>query len=215
MEKKDIQDVIEKRLEGNIERSEIESVIDEKMEKPQSSKITITSINPDIQNYLNGFAVIREFNKIHMYFFDAEEDSLMSESKITVAKEVCYLESGYYVNLEEYVNEMMNRIQNQKPNKDILSFIGEDEEELTIEELLEKAFHFLFDEGAIYFGKDMKNKKIDSYQDLIKENDLQERPYSIYTLLSGLYVRRDLVETFFKQIKVKCIEKTEEDHKTK
>ena len=203
IDREDIVDIMNAELDRDISRDDIEEVIDENIEKKPTLKVIITSIGKKIANLLNGFAVIREekTGRVHLYHHDAKTDTLKGER--VYLNDQLKVNSGYYVNFQEYVDQMLDEIISKYPNPESIHFVRDDGEEKTIGEVLEEVFAILMKQGALRFGKGLKGKTITSYQELRNLELEGTETYANEPLRVGVYVRRDVLTRVFARYQAK------------
>ena len=206
LSRKEIEEVVEQQIDPTLKASEIQEVVNEKIDTPPIKRIAIKSINKNIANYLKGFAVIKEekTGNVHLYYQNPEEYELIGEKELTTDQ--LSAKSGYYVNYQEYLDELFQLIEKENPWGEVVSFVDQEENEKSIDEVLEEAFTYLRDYGAFYYGN-VITRQANTYQELKEINPMITRSYCFRPLLTGLYVRRDLLIEFFKKYKTKIAEK--------
>jgi len=189
--------------EEELSRGDIISVIDEELDKKPSLRVIITSISKKIADLLNGFAVIKEekTGRAHLYYHDAKKDSLTNEKVILNNK--LDADSGYYVNFQEYIDEILNDIIENSASPEEIHFVREDGVEKTMKEMFEEAFAIARQAGAIRFGKELVGKDIKSYQDLLDLQLNQQEEFGTESLKVGIYVRRDIITRIFAKYKAR------------
>ena len=204
-------DVVEISEDDELLSSEdIKEVIDESASKLGKLGVLFHTISNKISSLLNGFAVVREKEdkKVDLYYHDAESDTLTGKKTI----ENSNLESGYYVNYQEYVDNMLDSLTDKYPTATMIEFINENEEVCSLNQLLDSTFKVLHEAGAIRFGKELEHANISSYGDL---KDLELTGNGMYAgneLRKGMYVRRDILNKIFSKYKAKItLEQKEEE----
>ena len=186
-----------------LSRDDIKDVINESYSILGSIGVFFTSVSKKLAKLLNGFAVVKEEeeDKVDLYYHDAEKGEL--RAKTTYNKEDLDVESGYYVNYQEYVSDMLDSLYDQYPTTTKIDFINEEGVECSLTELLEAVFEVLRDAGSIRFGKDLKGKEINSFQDLQAINTASQESYNGEMMNTGIYVRRDVLNKVFSKYKAK------------
>ena len=189
------------RIEGKQEKTtkeEIEELLDEEL-----SDSKLVSISRKIADKMNGFAVVREdkTNRVHLYYHDAKTNSLTGE-EIYLNNSV-EADSGYYVNYEDYIDNMLDELMNKYPESNTMTFIRDDGLVRPLREVLEEAYDILRQRGAMRFGQDLFKETINSFADLKKLDTNYTEDYAGEPLRVGVYVRRDLVTRIFDKYKVK------------
>lgn len=189
--------------EEELSRGDIISAIDEELDKKTSLRVIITSISKKIADLLNGFAVIKEekTGRAHLYYHDAKKDTLTNEKVILNNK--LDADSGYYVNFQEYIDELLNNIIENSASPEEIHFVREDGVEKTMKEMFEEAFAIARQAGAIRFGKGLVGKDIKSYQDLLDLQLNQQEEFGTESLKVGIYVRRDIITRIFAKYKAR------------
>ena len=189
------------RIEGKQEKAtkeEIEELLDEEL-----SDSKLVSISRKIADKMNGFAVVREdkTNRVHLYYHDAKTNVLTGE-EIYLNNSV-EADSGYYVNYEDYIDNMLDELMNKYPESNTMTFIRDDGLVRPLREVLEEAYDILRQRGAMRFGQDLFKETINSFADLKKLDTNHTEDYAGEPLRVGVYVRRDLVTRIFDKYKVK------------
>ncbi|MBR4693349.1 MAG: hypothetical protein IKQ06_04615 [Bacilli bacterium] len=189
------------RIEGKQEKTtkeEIEELLDEEL-----SDSKLVSISRKIADKMNGFAVVREdkTNRVHLYYHDAKTNVLTGE-EIYLNNSV-EADSGYYVNYEDYIDNMLDELMNKYPESNTMTFIRDDGLVRPLREVLEEAYDILRQRGAMRFGQDLFKETINSFADLKKLDTNYTEDYAGEPLRVGVYVRRDLVTRIFDKYKVK------------
>ncbi len=204
-----IEELIDEELNKRISRKDIHDVIDSKLEP--ETKVVLTSINRDMANHLDGFVVIREekTGKAILYHHDSKEKVLSGKQEYK--NNQLNADTGFYVNIEEYVERLLDIIMAVYPTMESISFV-KDGETKSLNEVLEEVFIILRDSKAIRFGKELKGKEINTYEDLLNIPTTKEE-YQGKKLQTGMYVRRDILTDLFDQYKVK-ISYTEDKEKS-
>ena len=210
--REDIIDVINEHLDRDLTRDGIQEVINENMDKQPIFKVVITSIGRKIADLLNGFAVVREekTGRAHLYHHDAKTDSLKGE-KVFINNQL-KVDSGYYVNYQEYIDQMLDEIVAKYPAPEEIRFVRDDQEERSLNEVLEEAFAILMQQGALRFGKELQGKKITTYKELRSLQLEGTEEYANEPLKVGVYVRRDVLTRIFARYHAK-VTVMEEDNK--
>ena len=203
--RKDIEETIEDNMpvDEYINKKDIEEMIDEKINAISPLKIVLANISRKVQDLLNGFAVVRESKtgRTNLYYHDAKNDTL--RGKTTFYNNQLNVESGYYVNYDEYLNKILNEVAISYPDAIKLSFVRNDGEERTFSEVAEEAFTIARQEGAIRFGKAIQGKNIASYQEFVDMNLKGDEEYQGELLRTGFYVRRDVLVRIFNCYKIR------------
>lgn len=179
-------------------KEEIEELLDEEL-----SDSKLVSISRKIADKMNGFAVVREdkTNRVHLYYHDAKTNALTGE-EIYLNNSV-EADSGYYVNYEDYIDNMLDELMNKYPESNTMTFIRDDGLVRPLREVLEEAYDILRQRGAMRFGQDLFKETINSFADLKKLDTNHTEDYAGEPLRVGVYVRRDLVTRIFDKYKVK------------
>ena len=204
--REDIKSSINDEFKEPITRDEIKEVLDDVLDNTPSFKVRITSISKKLADTLNGFAIIREekTGRAHMYYYDAKSSSLTGEQ--VFKNNELKADSGYYVNYQEYVEKMMDEILENCPEVERIKFIREDGETRSFEQLVEEVFAIIRKNGgSIRYGQSLIGKEINTYKDLINNNDNQEEEYkgNGKKVRSGIYVRRDILNRIISKFKAK------------
>ena len=202
-----IKEVIEEQIEA-LSRGEIVEAIEEQFNLVEP-KVVEEAMNLETINQMNGFAVMRENKETaHLYYFDGETSSLNGETMMTT--NAITAGSGYYVNYEEFVNQLLDSLLTKYPTMEEVTFVREDGEVRTKEQILEEAFQILKNRGALRFGTTLDGKELKSFQELVSTEKRKEK-YKGYPLQTGLYVRRDYLRRIFSKFKMKITLKKEEE----
>ncbi len=126
---------------------------------------------------------------------------------------------GTYVNIVEYTTNLLTYLTNTYENLNELTFITENEEELTPAETMERAFAYCSQGGGMSIGEEYselfrnKGKEV-QYADLNKIYDSKAtKSYNKEKtkLKKGLYMNKELIEEFFKRLKVRIIVNKNQD----
>ena len=184
-----------------LSREDIKEVVDESFSKLGKLGVILTAISDKISSLLNGFAVVREKEdkKADLYYHDAATGTLKDKKTV----ENSNLESGYYVNYQEYVDNMLDSILEQYPTASKIEFINEEGQEYTLDQLLDGVFVVLHEAGAIRFGNEIANADINTYKDLKELNADGTAKFNGNELRKGMYVRRDMLNKVFSKYKAK------------
>ena len=184
-----------------LSREDIKEVVDESFSKLGKLGVILTAISDKISILLNGFAVVREKEdkKADLYYHDATTGTLKDKKTV----ENSNLESGYYVNYQEYVDNMLDSILEQYPTASKIEFINEEGQEYTLDQLLDGVFVVLHEAGAIRFGNEIANADINTYKDLKELNVDGTAKFNGNELRKGMYVRRDMLNKVFSKYKAK------------
>ena len=202
LSKEEVRTVINEELE-DLSRKEIEEEINERLNHQPTYKVVMTSISRKLADTLNGFTVVREekTGRAHLYYHDAKKNMLENEQ--VYLNNSFNSETGYYINFQEYVDLLLDEIVSKYPNPEEISFIRDDGEKRTLNELLEEAYAILNQHGALRYGKDVVGKRYKSYKELRQETPYQEEEYYGKPLKTGVYVRRDILTRIMAKYKAK------------
>ena len=212
----DIYDVISNEmdaLEGKVSRDDISSVINEEYSRISKIGTYISSISRKISRFLNGFTAAKNDNKVILYYHDANRGELRGRREYSADR--LKIDSGYYVNYQEYLNSMLDNLMDKFPNMESVSFIDNDDNELTLNELANNAFNVLLKAGTIKFGSSLRGKSINNYQEYKDMNITGESNYNGEVLKDGIYVRRDILDSIFCKCKAKVRLSAQEEINTK
>ena len=196
-----------------LSREDVEEIVNESTSKLGKLGVLLTTISDKISSLLNGFAVVREKEekKADLYYHDATTGTLKDKTTI----ENSNLESGYYVNYQEYVDNMLDSILEQYPTATKIEFINEDENVVSLNQLLDAVYVVLHEAGAIRFGDELKNAKLDTYKDLKELNANGTATFNGNELRKGMFVRRDMIKKVFSKYKAKVtLDNTKEEENT-
>ena len=194
-----------------LKREDIISVVNDEIEKKSKFGVVLKSISRKLTDILKGFAVIREekTGRMHYYYHDPKTDILKGNMSFQNAKE--RIESGYYVNYEEYVESIMNETIEQNPNMTRITMVRDDGRETTFGAVAEEAFQISKKYGIIKLGKELKGKDIKTFEELRKMNLEGEEIVASEKLRKGVYVRRDIISRIFDKHKMRIESKKEEE----
>ena len=157
------------------------------------SGIKITYINTDLINQMNGLAVIREprTGRINIYGYEHEDINLAGKKVIENSESK--IESGYYVNLSEYVGILAHGTEEQYGEDSNFAFVNEDGEYLNFYDVINNIMATCRSEGALRYGKEYKDTSFDSYEELEQQYTGNRGIFKGVELTKGLYVRRDIL----------------------
>ena len=173
------------------------------------SKVVLTSINPDMANHLDGFVVVREekTGTVNLYHNDSNTNTL--SGKQVYKNNQLTADTGYYVNIEEYAERLLDIIMAVYPTMEDVCFT-KDGETKSFNEAFNEVFKVLRDAKAIRFGKELKGKDINTYEDLVSIPTKKEE-YQGKLLQTGMYVRRDILTNLFNEYTVKVTYRDEKE----
>ena len=200
--RKAMEEVVNSELDKqNLSRGDIIELVDQELEKKSPLRITMTSINNKVGDLLNGFAVVREkvTGRVHMYYHDAQTSTLTNEKVYPAGK--LKVDSGYYVNFEEAIDRVLDEIAARHLYAETINVLRKDGKEG--KPSIEEIFEVLKKAGAIRFGKDLVDKKIDTYEDLRGLGYKKKQSFGDASLTAGIYVRRDILEKVLAMYKAK------------
>lgn len=157
------------------------------------SGIKITYINTDLINQMNGLAVIREprTGRINIYGYEHEDINLAGKKVIENSES--NIESGYYVNLSEYVGILAHGIEEQYGEDSNFAFVNDEGEYLNFYDVINNIMATCRSEGALRYGKEYKDTSFDSYEELEQQYTGNRGVFKGIELTKGLYVRRDIL----------------------
>ena len=157
------------------------------------SGIKITYINTDLINHMNGLAVIREpkSGRINIYGYENEDINLSGKKVIEAADSK--IESGYYVNLSEYIGILAHGIEDQYGSDSNFAFVDENGEYLNFYDVINNIMATCRLEGALRYGREYKDTSFDSYEELEEQYTGNKGIFKGVELTKGLYVRRDIL----------------------
>jgi len=214
LNRNDIQEVIDDKMddlnEPVLSREDITDVINQEYSKLSRLGIMLTGLSKKISSILNGFAVVREdkAKKTHVYYHDAASDEL--KGKKTYENDSLKIDSGYYVNYQEYIEKVIDSLLEKYPNMKEVKFINENEEEFDMNQFASLLFDILRASGSIKFGNELYTNKVDTYQDLVNLQLSDDGVYAGEKLRKGMYVRRDVLDHVMSQFKAKVYLNEEE-----
>ena len=154
----------------------------------------LSDVELDTLKNMNGFAVVRDDTKdeVDVYVCDQNEKDVL-KGKTTFNAMDYPIESGYYVNFDEFVQDS---ITDKYPDQEY-SFVNEEGEEYDRDTVLENAKEFSKKSGTIRFGEKGGAKSV--YHDV--------------PLTEGVYVNKSRLSTFFQKLKMKLLKKLD-SHKS-
>ena len=157
------------------------------------SGIKITYINTDIINHMNGLAVIREPRSGRINIYGYENDDINLAGKKVIENSANTIESGYYVNLSEYIGILAHGIEDQYGNNSNFAFVNEQGDYLNFYDVINNIMATCRNEGALRYGKEYKEANIGSYEELENQYTGSKGMFKGIELTKGLYVRRDIL----------------------
>ena len=157
------------------------------------SGIKITYINTDIINHMNGLAVIREPRSGRINIYGYENDDINLAGKKVIENSANTIESGYYVNLSEYIGILAHGIEDQYGNNSNFAFVNEKGDYLNFYDVINNIMATCRNEGALRYGKEYKEANIGSYEELENQYTGSKGVFKGIELTKGLYVRRDIL----------------------
>ena len=157
------------------------------------SGIKITYINTDIINHMNGLAVIREPRSGRINIYGYENDDINLAGKKVIENSANTIESGYYVNLSEYIGILAHGIEDQYGNNSNFAFVNEQGDYLNFYDVINNIMATCRNEGALRYGKEYKEANIGSYEELENQYTGSKGVFKGIELTKGLYVRRDIL----------------------
>lgn len=232
--REDISRIISKKLDElpkNITRKDIEEVIDnkfkevnpkqeaQKQEKEPKQEVkpkyVITSIGERMSADLKGFAIVKEAKagRINLYYHDPSKTTL--SGKRVMPQDALRLDSGYYVNIREYMDKIVDNIITRYPHPERIRFATADDKEVPITAAFEEAYQAAKKAGMIALGREFKQNKVNSFQELLRLEFSSDAVYEGEKMKKGIYVRRDVLDSIFAKYRVKAMINTEERQYTK
>ena len=157
------------------------------------SGIKITYINTDIINHMNGLAVIKEPRSGRINIYGYENDDINLAGKKVIENSANTIESGYYVNLSEYIGILAHGIEDQYGNNSNFAFVNEQGDYLNFYDVINNIMATCRNEGALRYGKEYKDANIGSYEELENQYTGSKGVFKGIELTKGLYVRRDIL----------------------
>ena len=215
LDKESQEEVIKEELEKiQLEEQELldkesqEEVIKEELEKIQLEEEKdweeLPLNNKKIEE-LNGFAIVKEplTNKVTAYSYDSKDKTALKNGTILETGEI-NLESGYYININEYLNTIQENIIENIKNPEKIIITKNNNQTLSYDELTEEIFQAIMASNFIYFGKEFEKEYL-NFKDL--ENTYQGTTSKYYDLelKKGLYIRKDLIENILNNYKIKFL----------
>ena len=198
-----------------LDRNAIVKIVNEEIDKKSKFGVVLKSISRKIIDTLKGFALIRESKtgRTTLYYHDPETDTLKGKAIISNIKE--RLNSGYYVNYQEYVENIMTKTIEENPNMTKITMVREDGRENTFGEVVEEGFRIANNYGVIKLGNEIKDKEVKSYEELRRLQLDGEEEVAGEKLRKGIYVRRDVISRIFDKYKMRIESKEIEEEKKK
>lgn len=198
---------------------EIERLRDEKLKKEhqenphkeENDELELElKVNTEILNSQNAIIIEKDSNRVDKYIYDAKTKEKVHEFTLANDKYNMYT-PGTYVNIVEYTTNLLTNIENKYKNLEIPTFITEDREELFPLETMERAYAYCSTGGGMSVGDEyvdlFRNKgkevKYEDLEDLYKPNATKSYNKGQTKLEKGLYMNKDLIEEFFKTLKVR------------
>ena len=157
------------------------------------SGIKITYINTDLINKMSGLAVIKEPKTGRLNIYGYEHDDSNLSGKKVIDDNDKKIESGYYVNLNEYIGILTHGIEEQYGENSNLAFVDEKGEYLNFYEVINEIMAACRREGALRYGKEYKGSTFDSYEEVESQYTGERGLFKGIELTKGLYVRRDVL----------------------
>ncbi len=196
-----IREQITEALDDSIARADMRSVIDELLEKEPKKVIKMTSIHTENMEDFNGFTVLREGKEgqVHLFYYDGRDKSLKGE--MTMPSSSLRVGTGYYINYEEFMSQMIDQLSKKYPNVEEIEFV-KGEQVMTLPMVMEEVYVEARKKGILRFGKALETQALEHYQE-VAANPKGVENYNGNPLQTGVYVPRTVLAELLSQYKVK------------
>lgn len=198
---------------------EIERLRDEKLKKEHQENPHVDQnneeefeelVNTEILNTQNMIIIEKNSDRVDKYIYDSKTKEKVHEFTLEYDKYNMYT-SGTYVNIVEYATNVLTNIANRYENLETLTFITEDQEELTPAETMKRAYAYCSTGGGMSVGDEYvdlfrnkgKNVQYEDLEEMYSGTDTKSYNKGKTKLEKGLYMNKELIEKFFKTLKVR------------
>lgn len=175
-------------------------------------------IDSKILNSQNAIIIEKNSGRVDKYIYDAKTKEKVLEFSLANDKYNMYT-PGTYVNIVEYEKNILTNLIDEYEGLQKITFITENQEELTPAETMERAFAYCSQGGGMSIGEEYtelfrNNGKEVQYADLDKmysESATKSYNKEKTKLKKGLYMNKELIEEFFKTLKVRILVNENQD----
>lgn len=199
--------------------TEIERLRDEALKREQPENLHIDQnnevefeepVNVEILNNQNALIIEKDSDRVDKYIYDAKTKEKVHEFTLANDKYNMYT-PGTYVNIVEYTTNVLTSIEDKYKNSEIPTFITEDQEELFPLEAMERAYAHCSTGGGMSVGDEYvdlfrnKGKKVkyEDIEEMYSPSSTKSYNKGKTKLEKGLYMNKELIEEFFKTLKVR------------
>ncbi len=190
--------------------NELYGFTDSKSKKQEKEEQTtfIDAIDPSLSNRQNAIFIEKDFRtkKVDKYIYDCKKDDIIHTATIQNDSKDQFTR-GMYININEYVNNLISSLIEKYGDVTEISFLTKDNKEIEFYELLESAFKECSEAGGICVGRKYSKLIADNefvtYKDLEELYDSSAEYYHKIPLNKGLYLRKDIIDEYFKELKLK------------
>ena len=208
-----IREGLTEAMDETISKADMKNIIDGLLDKEPKKAIKMTSIHTENMEELNGFTVLREGKEgqVHLFYYDGKNKSLRGE--MTMPGNSLRVGSGYYINYEEFMSQMIDELSNKYPNVEEIEFV-KGEQVMTLPMVMEEVYVEARKRGILRFGKALETQELEHYQE-VAANPKRVENYNGNPLQTGVYVPRALLADLLSQYKAKLTVIEEEKEPTK
>lgn len=182
---------------------------DSKSKKTSQEETTfIDNIDRNLPNTQNAIFIEKnsKTKRVDKYIYNGKTEEIIHNATIKNDSTNRYTR-GMYINLNEYVSNLISSLIEKYGDVIEISFLTRDNKEIEFYELLESVFEKCIEAGGICVGKEysklMTESEFVTYKDLEKLYDHSVEYYANTTLNKGLYLRKDIVDECFEDLKIK------------
>lgn len=158
--------------------------------------------------------------RVDKYIYDSKTGEKIHEYTLAQDKYNMY-QPGTYINFVEFTTNFLTEIYEKAENIESVTFAKEENEKLDALELMEKAYAFCCQDGGMSIGDEYtklirEKGKTTKYADLERLYDCSTKAYNKgkTKLEKGLYMNKEKIEDFFKNIKLNIILKETQNKTT-
>lgn len=182
---------------------------DSKSKKTSQEETTfIDNIDRNLPNTQNAIFIEKnsKTKRVDKYIYNGKTEEIIHNATIKNDSTNRYTR-GMYINLNEYVSNLISSLIEKYGDVIEISFLTRDNKEIEFYELLESVFEKCIEAGGICVGKEysklMTESEFVTYKDLEKLYDHSVEYYANTALNKGLYLRKDIVDECFEDLKIK------------
>ena len=182
---------------------------DSKSKKTSQEETTfIYNIDRNLPNTQNAIFIEKnsKTKRVDKYIYNGKTEEIIHNATIKNDSTNRYTR-GMYINLNEYVSNLISSLIEKYGDVIEISFLTRDNKEIEFYELLESVFEKCIEAGGICIGKEysklMTESEFVTYKDLEKLYDHSVEYYANTALNKGLYLRKDIVDECFEDLKIK------------